>query len=257
MSKLLGDAQLERYSRQILLPQIDIKGQQRLLDTHVLLIGIGGLGSPAAMYLASSGIGKISLCDYDHIDLSNLHRQITYNTADIGAPKAETAKKRLLEINPDIEVNAINFNLHDSRLTNQIRQADIVIDASDNFDTRYLINRNCISEDKPLVSGSATQMKGQVSVFNGTDTSPCYHCLYPDKEAFSPATGNCNDNGIFPPIVGLIGSFMAAETIKLALGLGSSLDGKLLLIDSMTMACRHIAIQSDPNFPKCGARDTR
>jgi len=245
----LDDKQLERYSRQILLPQIDLPGQSRLLAANVVIVGLGGLGSPAAIYLACSGIGKLTLCDGDLVEPSNLHRQIAHQTADINTAKAESAKQHLLALNPDIDIRPINEAVDENNVTTLITTADCVVDASDNFNTRYLLNRACFNEKKPLISGSAIRMQGQVSVFNATIESPCYQCLYPEDS--TAITGPCSDAGIFSPLVGIIGSIMATEAIKLLLNIGESLDGHLLTVDAEKMTWKRLDLIPDPNCPVC------
>ena len=251
MTSTLSDDQLERYSRHILLPLVDIAGQQRLLNAHVLIIGLGGLGSPAAMYLASSGVGQLTLCDFDKVELSNLQRQIAHQTADIGKTKVKSAQKMLQSLNPDIKINIIENALHGSLLTTQIAQADIVIDACDNFDTRFEINQACINTRTTLVSGSAIRFKGQVSVFKNKNNSPCYRCLYPEKTL--PDSDSCSDSGVLAPLVGIIGATMATETLKLIMNVGTSLDGRLLLLDAETMTWRNLILSRDPECPACSA----
>jgi adenylyltransferase/sulfurtransferase len=246
----LSDGQLERYSRQILLPQIDLTGQARLLDAHVVIVGVGGLGSPAAIYLACSGIGKLTLCDADRVEPNNLHRQIAHQTDDIGRPKTASARQHLLALNPDIDIDTVNDNVNDDNVATLIQHADCVIDASDNFATRYIINRACYNAGKPLVSGSAIRMQGQVAIFNATSSSPCYQCLYPEDLAM--VSGSCSDSGILPPVVGMIGSVMATETIKLLLRIGAPLDGHLLTLDAETMAWKRLTLMPDPDCPLCG-----
>jgi len=251
MTNALSDAQLERYSRHILLPQIDIAGQKRLLNAHVLIIGLGGLGSPAAMYLASSGIGQLTLCDFDKVEMSNLQRQIAHQTTDIGKTKVKSAQEMLLALNPDIRINIIESALHDNALITQIEQADIVIDASDNFNTRFEINQACINTATTLVSGSAIRLQGQVSVFKNKHNSPCYRCLYP--EISQAGSDSCSDSGVLAPLVGIIGATMATETLKLLMNIGTSLDGRLLLLNAETMTWRTLLLSRDPECPACSS----
>ncbi|OAD20929.1 molybdopterin biosynthesis MoeB protein, partial [Candidatus Thiomargarita nelsonii] len=203
----MDDAQLLRYSRQILLPQVGIEGQERLLNAKVLIIGMGGLGSPAAMYLAAAGIGHLRLCDFDVVDLSNLQRQIIHNTNEIGKPKVESARETLLALNPLIEVTPLYQQLDDEALAEQVANVDVVLDCSDNLPTRFAINQACVNTKTPLVSGAAIRMEGQISVFRGyLPDSPCYRCLYPSDDSL---VETCSQTGILAPLVGIIGSLQA------------------------------------------------
>ena len=249
MTITLTDEQLERYSRHILLPQIDIAGQQRLLNAHVLIVGMGGLGSPAAMYLAASGAGQLTLCDHDHVELNNLQRQIIHRNSDIGKAKVESARATLHALNPDVRINIVDGTLHGDALVRQAEQADIVIDASDNFETRFAINDACVKSATPLVTGSAIRFQGQVAVFTNLGTGPCYHCLYPESSTLF--SGSCSDNGVLAPLVGIVGATMAVEALKLIVNFGKSLDGRLLLVDAETMAWRTLRLPPDPHCPVC------
>lgn len=245
----MNDEQLLRYSRHILLPQIDTEGQLKLLSSRVLLIGLGGLGSPIAMYLAAAGIGHLVISDFDMVELSNLQRQIIHGSGDIGHSKAESAAKTLRELNPDIKLTTINQRLERAALQEQIRLADVIIDASDNFTTRYALNEACVKAGKPLVSGAAIRMEGQVALFpNNKPNSPCYRCLYRDGEEVQES---CSENGVLAPLVGVIGSLQAAEAIKALLEIGSTLDGRLLLVDLMNMEFRTVQLRQDPRCPVC------
>ena len=247
----MDDFELERYSRHILLPEIDIAGQERLSKAAVLIVGAGGLGSPAAMYLASSGIGKITVCDDDTVDLGNLQRQILYRTDDIGKYKAAAAAAALHAINPLVDVRPAGKRLTESAMQTVIRDHDVVVDASDNFETRFALNTACHAECTPLVSGAAIGFRGQVSVFRlDRDGSPCLQCLYP-AELNDQETGDCSANGVFAPLTGIIGSILAAETIKLLTGFGAGLDERLLLFDSASMTFRCAALSKDPACPVC------
>jgi len=246
----MNDEQLLRYSRQILLPQVGIEGQQTLSESHALIIGMGGLGSPIAMYLASAGVGHLTLIDDDVVDLSNLQRQITHHTADIGRNKVESARDKLLALNPDIEINCINKRLSRDELAMQVGQVDIVLDATDNFATRFLINEVCVQARTPLVSGAAIKLEGQVSVFrHDFADSPCYHCLYKDEGELDQS---CSANGVLAPLVGIIGSVQALEAIKVMIGFGQDLNGRLLLLDAYSMEWRCIKLKKDPACPVCG-----
>lgn len=245
----MDDNQLLRYSRQIMLPQFDVAGQQRLLDSHALIIGMGGLGSPVAIYLAAAGVGRLTLVDFDKVDLTNLQRQIVHTTADIGRLKVDSAKASLLALNPEITVETIDHRLEGDELLAAVAAADMVVDASDNFATRFLINDACVAVRKPLVSGAAIRMEGQVAVFhNEQDDSPCYRCLYRDEGELAQT---CSENGVLAPVVGVIGSIQATETIKLLSGMGETLGGRLLVWDAMTMEWRTLKLKKDPACPVC------
>jgi len=251
----MNDEQLLRYSRQIMLPQVDVAGQETLLSSKALIIGLGGLGAPVAMYLAAAGVGELTLVDDDVVDLANLQRQIIHDTGSIGQQKTGSAKKRLHEINPDIKINIISSKLDDKNLRSEIKISDVVIDATDNFKSRFQINAACVAEKKPLVSGAAIRMEGQVSVFDmSIKGSPCYRCLYKDDEADGGIgeNQNCTENGVLAPVVGIIGSIQACEALKILLNIGEPLLGKLLLLDAMTMEWRTIKITPDPECPVCG-----
>ena len=246
----MDDQQLLRYSRQILLPQIDATGQQTLLDARVLIIGVGGLGSPAAMYLASAGVGHIVIADDDVVELSNLQRQILHGESDLGRPKVESARDTLRELNPDVTVTALHTRLDADGLAEQVRQADLVLDASDNFATRFAINAACVQQGTPLVSGAAIRLEGQLSVFiPQRSDSPCYRCLY--REGEEPDQ-TCTDNGVLAPVVGAIGSLQALEAIKVLLNIGEPLCGRLLIFDALYHEWRNIKLARDPHCPVCG-----
>jgi len=248
----MNDEQLLRYSRQILLPQFDIAGQQKLLDAHVLIIGLGGLGSPVAMYLASAGVGELTLVDFDKVELSNLQRQIIHRTENINQPKVESARQNLLQLNPEIKINCVNSQLDETQLNEQVSQASVVVDATDNFDIRFAINKACVNNKKPLVSGAAIRMEGQVSVFDmRKPSSPCYRCLYDENGSVAET---CSENGVMAPMVGIIGSIQAMETIKLISDMGETLTGKLLITDSMYQEWRSMKLKKDPNCPVCGTK---
>lgn len=244
----MNDEQLLRYSRQVMLPQIDVAGQEKLLASRVLIIGMGGLGSPVAMYLATAGIGHLVLVDDDKVELSNLQRQIAHGTPDIGLTKVESAKQTLLNLNPDIKITSYAERLNDKKLSSEIELADVVIDGTDNFTTRFAINDACVKNKTPLVSGAAIRMEGQVSVFNKTPDSPCYRCLYKDEGELDTS---CSTNGVLSPVVGIIGSIQAVEAIKVLLNLGDILDGKLLLFDALHMEWRTLKLNKDPACAIC------
>ena len=246
----MDDNQLLRYSRQIMLPQIGIEGQQKLLNSRALIIGLGGLGSPVAMYLASAGVGHLTLVDDDVVDLSNLQRQILHAQYDIGKNKVDSAQDTLLALNPDISITTFGTRLDDKTLSQQVQQADIVLDATDNFSTRFKINRACVQNRTPLVSGAAIRTEGQVAVFRPElGDSPCYRCLYKDEGELDET---CTENGVLAPLVGIIGSIQAMEAIKVLLEIGDSLCGRLLVLDGMAMEWRTMKLNKDPDCPICG-----
>ena len=247
---MMDDNQLLRYSRQIMLPQIDVDGQQKLLDSTALIVGLGGLGSAAAMYLASAGVGHLILADFDTVDLSNLQRQIIHSTDDIGRTKVESAADSLKKINPDITITRYAARLEDESLNALLPQVDLVVDGCDNFTTRFAVNRACVAHHKPLVSGAAIRFEGQVSVFMNQQTgTPCYQCLYKEEGGESM---NCTENGVLAPLVGIIGSIQATEAIKILLGIGDTLQSKLLLLDALHMEWRTLNLKQDPACPVCG-----
>ncbi len=247
----MNDHQLLRYSRHILLPQIAYEGQEKLAQSHALIIGAGGLGSPVALYLGAGGVGKLTICDYDAVDMTNLQRQVIHNTAAIGVNKAVSAQQSLQAINPEIAVVPIPRRSTEEEMKELASAADVVIDCSDNFRTRYALNRICVELRKPLVSGAAIGFEGQVTVFDMRhDDSPCYHCLFPDMEVDSEM--RCAENGVFAPLVGMIGTAQAAEAMKLLLGIGDSLQGRLLLLDCLSMEWRSIKLKRDPACKVCG-----
>lgn len=246
----MDDQQLERYSRHILLAEIDTDGQERLLQSHVLIIGAGGLGSPAAIYLASSGVGQITICDDDAVDLSNLQRQIAHHHTSLGQNKALSARKTLLALNPEIKITTLQQRLDGRSLQVAVASADAVLDASDNFATRFMLNDACVKARTPLISGAATHLTGQICVFrNNGGNTPCYRCLF-DESTTAPEE-NCAQRGIFAPLTGIIGSMMAAEAIKLLVPFGKTLDTRLLLLDATTMEWRSLQRQKDPACPVC------
>lgn len=246
----MNDNQLLRYSRQIMLPGFDIEGQQKLLDAHVLIMGLGGLGSPVAMYLAAAGVGKLTLVDFDFVDLTNLQRQIIHNTESLSQPKVESAAAAIAKLNPEVETVCINQKLDEQPLVDLLSDVTLVVDATDNFATRFMINRACYASRTPLVSGAAIRMEGQVSVFDFTNPqSPCYRCLY-DEDGDEDNT--CSENGVMAPMVGIIGSIQAIEAIKLISHYGETLTGKLLITDAMFQDWRTMKLKKAPNCPVCG-----
>ncbi len=248
----MDDEQLLRYGRQILLPQVDIEGQQKLLDARAFVIGLGGLGSPAAMYLAAAGVGQLAISDFDTVDLSNLQRQIIHGTPDLGRPKAESAADALRRLNPDIRVEALGQRLEEAELREQVAASDVVLDCSDNFATRFAVNAACVKTGTPLVSGAVIRFEGQIAVFTpGRDDSPCYRCLYAEEGELGDT---CVRNGVIAPLPGIIGSMQALEAIKLLLGLGKTLRGRLLLLDALSLEWREMKLRRSPGCPTCGGK---
>lgn len=246
----MDDDKLLRYSRQILLPQVDIEGQQTLLDSRVLIIGLGGLGSPAAMYLAAAGLGTIVLSDDDAVDLSNLQRQIIHHTDRIGQDKVDSAERTLRGLNPDVNVVGIPNRLRGAQLVDEVGRSQVVLDCSDNFQTRFEVNAACVATGTPLVSGAVIRFEGQLAVFKpGTDDSPCYHCLFPNEH--EELDDSCVRNGVIAPLPGIIGSLQALETIKLLLQIGTPSWGRLLLLDGLTMEWNSLRLRRHPNCPTC------
>ena len=246
----MNDQQLLRYSRQIMLPQVDISGQEKLLCTKVLIVGAGGLGCPAAIYLTTSGVGQITIYDDDKVDLSNIQRQIAHYTTDVGTEKVISTLETLKKINPDVLVHAKNQRLAGKLMEDEVAQADVVLDCSDNFSTRFDINRACVKYNTPLVSGAAIRFEGQISVFTpGINNSPCYNCLYTDN---GEEMQNCATNGVIAPITGIIGSIQALEALKTVLKIGETLTGRLLLLDGLTMEWQTMKLKKNQNCPTCG-----
>ena len=249
MANPIDDDQLLRYSRQILLPEFGIEAQERLLASRVLILGAGGLGSPVALYLAAAGVGRLAIADGDCVDVSNLQRQILHGESDIGRAKVDSAKDRLAALDPRLDVTALNVRLEGSALREQVAAADAVVDASDNFATRFAVNAACVATRTPLVSGAAIRMEGQVAVFRADlDDSPCYRCLYREG---GETEQTCAENGVLAPIVGLVGSIQALETIKVLTGIGTTLCGRLLVIDGKTLEMRTLKLRRDPDCPAC------
>lgn len=246
----MNDNQLLRYSRHILLPQIAYEGQEKLTKSRALIVGAGGLGSPAALYMAAGGVGELTVCDFDTVDLTNLQRQIIHTAQSVGINKAISAKRTLNAMNPDILVNTVQDKSTEQAFEKLIMAADVVLDCSDNFATRYALNRLCFKLKKPLVSGAAIGFEGQVTVFDFRhQTSPCYHCLFPDDG--SETEMRCSENGVFSPLVGMIGTTQAAEAMKLLMGIGQSLEGRLLLLDALNMEWRTIKLSKDQQCAVC------
>ena len=251
----MTDEQLLRYSRHILLDALGIEGQERFLAAHALIIGAGGLGSPAALYLASAGIGRITLVDDDTVDFTNLQRQILHTQARVGMAKAESGRQALTAVNPEINIIPLQERLAGAALDTLVASVDIVLDCSDNFATRHAINRACVHHRKPLVSGAAIRFDGQVSVYDlSRDDSPCYHCLFPEGEDVEEV--RCAVMGVFAPLTGIIGTTQAAEALKLVAGIGESLSGRLLLLDALEMEWRTVRFRKDAGCTVCGANQS-
>ena len=247
----MNEQELKRYNRQIKLPRIGEAGQQNILDSRVLIIGMGGLGSPAAMYLAAAGVGHIVISDFDRVEVSNLQRQIAHQTSDIGEPKALSAKATMLAINPDIKVDAIDWQLDEAELSEQVKLADVVLDCCDNFPTRFAVNRACVATGTPLVSGAAIRLEGQIATYMpALEKSPCYQCLY--KSDMEHAA-TCSEEGVAAPVVGIIGSMQAMQAMLVLTGQVDGLVGKLLLFDALAMDWRSVQLPQDPSCPICSA----
>ncbi len=249
MKPELNDEELSRYSRQILLSEIDYGGQLKLANSHAVIFGLGGLGSPASLYLAAAGIGKLTLVDFDEVDDSNLQRQIVHREANIGELKVESAKSNLSKLNRFIEIETVAKTLEDKEVETLVACADVVLDCTDNFATRFMLNRACFKAKKPLISGAAIRWEGQLSTYDfRKDDSPCYQCLYPNegREELS-----CSRNGVLSPVVGMVGAMQSVEAIKALLGL-PTLTGKLMIIDAYTMMIRTLNLKKDPECAHCG-----
>lgn len=247
----MNDDQLLRYSRHILLDEIGIEGQQRLLASHVVVVGAGGLGSPVALYLASAGIGHLTLVDHDRVDHTNLQRQIAHTTDRVGQFKAESAMQAVAALNAGVTVTPVMQRADEALLDGLLPTADLVIDCTDNFATRHAINRACVRHGKPLVSGAAVRFDGQVSVYDARDpSSPCYACVFPESDAFEEEL--CATLGVFAPLVGIVGTVQAAEALKLLAGFGRPLTGRLLMLDARSMAWNEIGMGRNPDCAVCG-----
>ncbi|HWI15117.1 MAG TPA: HesA/MoeB/ThiF family protein [Burkholderiales bacterium] len=248
----MDDDQLLRYSRHILLTEFGVEGQERLLSAHALVIGAGGLGSPVALYLASAGVGRITICDSDSVDLTNLQRQIIHRTASVGSPKVASARDTMLALNPQIEVVPLGERIAGSRMDELVSAADVVVDGSDNFATRHALNRACVKHAKPLVSGAAVRFDGQVSVFDLRQPgAACYACLFPEEGENEDTP--CAVMGVFAPVTGIVGTIQAAETLKILAGIGETLSGRLLLLDALTMQIRIVRLARDEHCRVCSA----
>src|SRR5690606_37228898 len=249
----MNDEQLLRYSRHILLDEMGIEAQQRLLESTILVVGAGGLGSPAALYLAAAGIGRIVIADGDHVDATNLQRQIAHRGKRIGWPKASSARVAMNGINDDIEIVALDSRLDDGQLDDWAGRCQVVLDCTDDFGTRHAINRACVRHGTPLVSGAAIRFDGQVAVFDLRDpASACYHCVFPADQAV--ATVECATMGVFAPLTGIIGTVQAAEALKLAGGFGKPAAGRLQMLDALRMRWSEIGLRRRPDCPVCGGR---
>lgn len=247
----MNDQQLLRYSRHILLKEIGIEGQGRLMEAKVLIVGLGGLGSPAALYLAASGVGQLTLCDHDTVDLSNLQRQIIYRTSALNQPKVISAQAALHDVNPEVECIALDVRADAAQLLGLADKADVVLDCSDNFTTRYAVNHACLARRKPLVSGAAIQFDGQISVFDFRRAdAPCYNCLFPEDS--QTAELRCATTGVFAPLAGFIGTLQAAEALKLLIGIERGLSGKLLTVNALDMNIMRSNLSKDPACRACG-----
>ena len=249
----MNDEQLLRYSRHILLDELGIEGQESLLASHAIVIGAGGLGSPVALYLASAGVGHITLVDHDQVDATNLQRQIAHNLERVGQPKAESARIAMHAINPEVRVDALVRRADDALLDELLPTAQLVLDCTDNFATRHLINRACVRHRVPLVSGAAIRFDGQLSVYDPRDaSSPCYACVFPETDGLEET--RCATMGVFAPLVGIIGTLQAAEALKVLCGMGSRLVGKLMMLDGRGMDFHTIGLGRNPDCPVCGSR---
>lgn len=246
----MNDDQLLRYSRHILLPEIGIEGQDLIQQSRILIIGAGGLGSPAALFLASSGVGSITICDGDTVDLTNLQRQIIHTTASIGMLKVESAERSIKAINPNVHVNAITLRTSGPLLEQLVSEASVILDCSDNFETRHAVNKASVKFKKPLVSGAAIKFDGQLAVFDPRHPeSPCYQCLFPEENEFEET--RCAAMGVFAPLVGIIGTAQASEALKLLANIGRPATGKLILFDALEMEWRSIKLNKDPSCSVC------
>ena len=247
----MEDQELLRYSKQIMLPQVDVEGQQKIMDATVLIVGMGGLGSPTALYLAAAGVGHLIIADFDQVELSNLQRQIIHQTKDIGDDKVNSAKNKLTELNPNIKITIANELIHTGNLPDLIKGVDIVLDGTDNFESRFEINQICVEHQKPLVSAAVVRFEGQVSVFKGYENDqPCYQCLYSVE---GEDNESCIDNGVLAPVAGLVGTIQALQAIKVILELGDQLSGSLLLVDALDLSFRKVKISKDMKCPVCNS----
>lgn len=247
---MLSDEQLLRYSRQILMPEFDIRGQESLLEATVLVVGLGGLGCPAALYLAAAGVGQLILADPDTVELSNLQRQIAHGTSDIQSSKADSAAASIAELNPEVTTRVLPYALTEERMPALLTDVDVVVDATDNYPVRFSLNRACIAAAVPLVSAAAIRTEGQLSVFDPVRGGPCYRCLYPREGATTALS--CSESGVLAPLVGVLGSLQAMEVIKLISGYGDPLCGRLLMLDLQSMDIRTLTLPPRLDCPDCG-----
>ncbi len=249
----MNDEQLLRYARHLMLDDIGIEGQRRLLGAHALVIGAGGLGSPAVLYLATAGVGRLTVVDHDTVDLTNLQRQIAHNLSRVGLPKAESVRATVAALNPDVQFRALVRRADAALLDELVPQADVVLDCSDNFRTRHAVNAACVTHGRPLVSGAAIGWDAQISVYDSRQpNAPCYACIFPPEAAHEDVA--CSTMGVFAPLVGIVGSVQAAEALKLLAGAGQSLAGRLLMLDARHMAWDSITLQRQPACAVCGGR---
>jgi molybdopterin/thiamine biosynthesis adenylyltransferase len=247
----MTDEQLLRYSRHILLNELGVEGQERILASHVLVVGAGGLGSAAALYLGSAGVGQITLVDHDLVDLTNLQRQVAHTLERVGQPKVESARQAILAINPEVQVQAIQARADAALLDEWLPRVDLVLDCCDNFATRHAINAACVRHHVPLVSGAAIRFDGQITVYDASDAlSPCYACLFPPDAAVEET--QCATMGVFAPLVGVVGAMQAGEALKQLSGAGRTLQGRLLMLDARSMECHSMQIARNPACPVCG-----
>jgi len=245
---MLSDQQLMQYSRQILLPDIDIEGQEKLLAAHVVIVGLGGLGSPVALYLAAAGVGKLTLIDDDKVDASNLQRQIVHSFSSVEQYKVDSAKKNLLQLNPHCQIRCYNHRLDDDKMLDVLKNATLVCDCSDNFNTRFLLNRVCFSLKKPLISGASIRWEGQLTSFSMLPNTPCYRCLYDEDDSTDLS---CEQNGVIGPVVGTIGCLQATEAIKAISGAGQLAVGRLILFDGFDCSFSKINFEQKADCPVC------
>ena len=247
----MNDNQLLRYSRHILLDEIGIEGQQRILDSHALIIGAGGLGSPVALYLGSAGVGRLTVVDHDTVDMTNLQRQVAHSMARVGSPKVDSIRQAVAALNPDVQVHTVAQRADAALLLQLVAEADVVLDCSDNYSTRQAINAACVQQRKPLVSGAAIRFDGQLAVYDPRDvTSPCYACVFDPREQFEETL--CSTLGVFAPLVGIIGTLQAAEALKLLSGVGTALTGRLLMLDGRHTDFSEVRLPRNPACPVCG-----
>ena len=247
----MDDAQLLRYSRHILLTELGPDAQDKFAAAHALIVGVGGLGNPAAHFLAAAGVGTLTLCDADHVDLTNLQRQTLFSTSDIGCAKVDAAAARLAAINPDVRIERVATRVGQPELGALVDRANVVLDCTDNFTTRHAINRACVLARKPLVSGAALRFDGQIAVFDSRMAdSPCYHCLFGEGDELEET--RCATMGVFAPLVGIVGAMQAGEALKVLAGAGETLAGRLMIVDALTMQWRDVRVPRDPACPVCG-----